>query len=349
VKKTYASGQLDETRHFYYTEPSRWQVIEERIGSSMAADRQFAWGCRYIDDLVLRDRDTSADGLLDERLYGMQDTNWNVSSIASAGGVVQERYGYHPYGTPVVLTAEFGFRASSNSDWERLFAGYPRDRESKLYQVRYRYLNPCIGGWINRDELLPRLGSHRYTYAFGNAVNSIDPSGRVTIVEIIFIGIIVIVIFIVLTWVGCEITRTVRRTTRRRTTCRGNPKFEAAKSLLQQCGFGGDSSWAESNDGINVWCTEERGDEAVTLFAAPTTSGAMSTTLVVHCSFNAADVAMQIAGEFYRQNRLIVGDIANQTIRLNQLIDCLHNLGEIPSSPVWRHEEEDPGLIDPRR
>jgi hypothetical protein len=26
-KKPYASGQLDETRHFYYTEPSRWQVV----------------------------------------------------------------------------------------------------------------------------------------------------------------------------------------------------------------------------------------------------------------------------------------------------------------------------------
>ena len=307
------------------------------------------WGCRDIDDLILRDRDTSADGTLDERLYGMQDANWNVTSLASAGGVVQERYGYHPYGTPIVLTDAFVLRASSSSDWERLFAGYPRDRESKVYHVRYRYLNPGTGGWINRDDVLPRFGSNHYTYAFGNAVNSVDPSGRFTIVEIIVIGMMLIVIIIVLTWASCQLTRTVHRTTRIKTTCRGNPKFEAAKSLLQQCGFGSDSSWAESNDGINVWCTEEPGDEAVTLFPAPTTSGKMSTTLVVHCSWNAADVAMQIVGEFYRQNRLTVGDIANQTIRLNQLIDCLYNLGEIPNSPVWRHEEEDPALIDPRR
>ena len=34
VKETYAGGQLDETRHFYHTEPGRWQVVEERVGTS---------------------------------------------------------------------------------------------------------------------------------------------------------------------------------------------------------------------------------------------------------------------------------------------------------------------------
>jgi hypothetical protein len=69
VKKTYDNGQLDETRHFYYNR--RWQCLEERVDSSTDAHRQFVWGRRYIDDLVLRDRDTSdpKNGTLDERLY----------------------------------------------------------------------------------------------------------------------------------------------------------------------------------------------------------------------------------------------------------------------------------------
>ena len=105
VKKTYTAGELGETRHFYYTEPSKWQVIEERIDASTDPDRQFVWGQRYIDDLVLRDRDTSdpKNGTLDERLYSLQDANWNVTSIANTTGTIQERYAYDAYGTPRVL------------------------------------------------------------------------------------------------------------------------------------------------------------------------------------------------------------------------------------------------------
>jgi hypothetical protein len=75
VQKSYTGGVLDETRHLYYTQPSSWQVLEERLGTSPDSadpERQFVWGLRYIDDyiddLVLRDRDTDGNGSLDERL-----------------------------------------------------------------------------------------------------------------------------------------------------------------------------------------------------------------------------------------------------------------------------------------
>ncbi|RLS59612.1 MAG: hypothetical protein DWH91_00035, partial [Planctomycetota bacterium] len=54
VTKTYTNGTLDETRHAYSTD--QWQCIEERLGTSTTPDRQFIWGVRYIDDLILRDR-----------------------------------------------------------------------------------------------------------------------------------------------------------------------------------------------------------------------------------------------------------------------------------------------------
>ena len=53
VQKTYTDGVLSETRHLYYTEPSTWQVIEERTGTSpdsANAERQFVSGLRYIDE-----------------------------------------------------------------------------------------------------------------------------------------------------------------------------------------------------------------------------------------------------------------------------------------------------------
>jgi YD repeat-containing protein len=65
------------------------------------------WGLRYVDELVLRDRDTDANGSLDERLYAMQDANYNVTGIVDTSGAVVERYTYTPYGVRTVLTANW--------------------------------------------------------------------------------------------------------------------------------------------------------------------------------------------------------------------------------------------------
>ena len=84
LKKVYAGGQLSETRHFDYNDA--WQCLEERLDASTTAACQYVWGNRYVDDLVLRDRDTDANGTLDERYYALQDPNWNVIAIAGTNG-----------------------------------------------------------------------------------------------------------------------------------------------------------------------------------------------------------------------------------------------------------------------
>jgi RHS repeat-associated protein len=178
VKKTYVAGQLDETRQFFYTEPSRWQVVEERLGTSTNPDRHLIWGLRYIDDLILRDRDTDADATLDERLYGMQDANWNVTSIASSARAVQERYSYHAYGTPIIFTATFGSRSSSDFDWETRFGGYIWVTSVCLHLVRSRAFCSAIGAWTQRDPLAHTLPENLYEYASGQPLSKTDPSGR---------------------------------------------------------------------------------------------------------------------------------------------------------------------------
>jgi hypothetical protein len=87
LKKVYTAGVLSCMRHYYFS--AEWQILEERKDAATLADRQFVWGLRYIDDLILRDRD--ADGLpttgnlgitdsgLEERLYCLQDPNWNAT------------------------------------------------------------------------------------------------------------------------------------------------------------------------------------------------------------------------------------------------------------------------------
>jgi hypothetical protein len=134
VKQSYSGVKPSNTRHYYHS--SAWQVVEERIGSSTTAERQFVWGLRYVDDLVLRDRAPSGVGPLTERLYGIQDSNWNVTALGDTSGVVHERYAYDAYGVGTVLTAGFGVQVASNYDWEVRYAGYRWDGESGLYQVQ---------------------------------------------------------------------------------------------------------------------------------------------------------------------------------------------------------------------
>lgn len=55
------------------------QVLEERVSGTATA--QYVWSPVYVDALVLRDRDSDANGSLDELPWVQQDANWNVTAL----------------------------------------------------------------------------------------------------------------------------------------------------------------------------------------------------------------------------------------------------------------------------
>ena len=181
LKRTYSGGSLDETRHFYYTDPQKWQVIEERLESSGTIsanpDRQFVWGLRYIDDFVLRDRDTDSNGSFDERLYSLQDANWNVTALVNSDGSVEERYAYSAYGRPRVLSPTFVVRASSDYGVDVLYAGYRHEAESGLFCIRNRWLDASLGVFTIRDSSVSGMREGLYQYSIGNPCSHTDPTG----------------------------------------------------------------------------------------------------------------------------------------------------------------------------
>ena len=179
IGSSFTAGVLSETRHSFYTGPQSWRVVEERVGASTNAERQFVWGQRYIDDLVLRDRDATGSGTLNERLYGLQDPNWNLVAVVNAGGAggaIQERYWYDAYGTVEFLTGSFAPRTASLFAWETLYAGYRLDNNTGLYSVRNRVLDPLIG-WIHRDRLGFLAGPNIYEYVRSAPTALTDPLG----------------------------------------------------------------------------------------------------------------------------------------------------------------------------
>lgn len=177
TQKIYIGGSLSETRHLYYTEPNQWQVIEERVDSSGDPSRQFVWGVRYQDELVLRDRDTTTNGTLDERLYGLQDANWNISSVINMAGSVQERFTYNAYGKPAFLSSSFTSQSSSTVDWETLYCGYRFDATTELFHIRNRTYLFNVGEWLSRDPLDYLDGMNLYAYVGNNPINKRDPLG----------------------------------------------------------------------------------------------------------------------------------------------------------------------------
>jgi hypothetical protein len=88
------------------------------------------------------DRDTNGNGTLDERLYALQDANYNVTAITDAAGAVVQRFGYEAYGRAKVLAANWQ-AAADGYDWEVRYAGYRWDSESGLYPMR---LGGCGSG-----------------------------------------------------------------------------------------------------------------------------------------------------------------------------------------------------------
>jgi len=155
----------------------RNQVLEERIDSSTTADRQFTWGSRYIDDLILRTRDTDANGSLDETVYALQDANWNITALADTSGAVIERFVYTPYGHSTVLDANFATDSDGVSDvgWEYRFTSREYDSETGLHYFRARYFHDGLGRFISRDPLVYPDGYN--TYAAWFAPGQLDPTG----------------------------------------------------------------------------------------------------------------------------------------------------------------------------
>ena len=186
VENTYSGGTLSQTTHYYLS--SSDQVLEERPGNSTSANQQYVWGLRYVNDLVLRD-DASCGGNLGiagsglgERLYAIQDANWNVVAIANTSGVVVERYTYTAYGQVEFRNANFsktdgGLGDVSNYGWTTLFAGMDLGSVTGEYYDRARWYDPALGVFDTTDPTGYMGGMDLYEYCGDAPFGRTDSTG----------------------------------------------------------------------------------------------------------------------------------------------------------------------------
>src|SRR5260370_33099586 len=121
-----------------------WQLLEEDVAGSMAD--QYVWSRVYIAALVERDTPT-------QRLYVLQDANFNVTALVDTSGTVQERYDYDPFGSVTILAANWTTRGSSNYGWVFFFQGKRFDFATGLFASRERDYSPTLGRFVENDPL----------------------------------------------------------------------------------------------------------------------------------------------------------------------------------------------------
>jgi len=147
-------------------------------GGTSVPPVQYVWSPVYVDALVLRDRDSNGDGTLDQRLYVMQDANYNITAIFDNAGTIVERYVYDPFGQVTVLATDWSERAASDFAWHYLHQGGRFDATSGLYHFRHRDYSPTLGRWTSLDPIRYEAGDvNLYRYVGNTPTVFTDPSG----------------------------------------------------------------------------------------------------------------------------------------------------------------------------
>ena len=130
---------IDSYLHCYYT--SSWQILETRQSDTPSAQpenlqpkHQFVWSQRYIDAPVLRDENTGANGLCDDdRLYYLNDANFNVTALLDTAGDALEHYVYSPYGVVTIYDATWtNTRSASTYANVTLYTAIPGEAQTGI-------------------------------------------------------------------------------------------------------------------------------------------------------------------------------------------------------------------------
>ena len=161
------------------------QVLEEAVSGDYT--QRYVWSPIYVNSMVLRDTDTSGEGLTAtgsgySRLWPVADANYNTVAIVAMSddvATVVERYAYEPFGTVTVMSGSYVAESGSGYNWVCLFQGGREDTITGDTNFGARDLNSGLGTWTSEDPMGFAAGDDSL-YGFENQdpINQTDPVGE---------------------------------------------------------------------------------------------------------------------------------------------------------------------------
>ncbi len=103
--------------------------------------------------------------------YYHSDGGGNITSLTDSSGAVVARYLYDPFGR---LLGRWGAMAEVN---RYQFSSKETDRLTGLSYYGYRFYDPSLQRWLNRDPIGERGGLNLNSYVANNPINEVDPLG----------------------------------------------------------------------------------------------------------------------------------------------------------------------------
>ncbi len=153
--------QLDTHLKFVYDD---YKLIEVLDGANSDAILQkFVWNGELPFSIY--------DASLNTTYYFLLDANKNVSELVDASGNVVAHYEYTPNGK---ISSQTGSYADNTPI---RFSSEYFDNETGLIYYNFRYLNPKLGRWINRDPISEYGGNNLYCFMSNAGVISWDYLG----------------------------------------------------------------------------------------------------------------------------------------------------------------------------
>jgi RHS repeat-associated protein len=131
--------------------------------------------------------DVLAQAASETASYLLYDGHGNTRQMADNAGGVTSHYNYDAYGVAQTTSSSAAEYAADHGN-SLLYCGEHYDSALRMYNLRARYYNPGNGRFNQRDMFEGNNDDpqnlHKYIYATDNPIDGVDPSGNLTLIQV---------------------------------------------------------------------------------------------------------------------------------------------------------------------